>query len=351
MMLPSGPGAAPVGASAAGRREGAGATLRVLAAAAGVSVATASRAFSRPEKVDPSTRSRILRLADELKYVPNRAAQALITGRTMSLGLVVPDLNNPFYTGLIKGAQDRARELGRSLLIADTDEDPAVELGLVEQLAQRTDAVVLCSSRMPEADLERANRLCPVVMVNREHSDVPAVTFDSDSGVREAAVHLRALGHRRVGYVGGPVHSFSDAARSSSLKALFPRHGLQVVLLGHHEPTFEGGRRAADLVLLSDVTAVMVYNDIMALGLIGRLLGYGLKIPDELSVIGWDDIEFSEMFTPPLTTIRVPRAEAGRAAIDYLDAALSGHPAPPPRIETSLVFRQTTARAHRRQSD
>ena len=335
-------------AEAQRRREPAGVTLRHVAAAAGVSVATASRAFSRPEKVDPSTRARILRLADELRYVPNRAAQALITGRTMSLGLVVPDLTNPFFPGVIKGAQARARERGLSLLIADTDEDPGAELALVGQLAQRTDAVVLCSSRMPDDDLDRAARLCPVVLVNREHPGVPAVTFDSDAGVREAAVHLRALGHRRVGYVGGPAHSFSDAARAAGLHAEFPAHGLEVVLLGNHDPSFEGGRRAADVVLSSDVTAVMVHNDVMALGLVGRLLDYGLDIPRELSVIGWDDIEFAGMFTPGLTTVRMPREDAGRAAVGYLEAALGGRTSEPPRLETHLVFRQTTARAHER---
>ncbi len=335
-------------AQAQRRREPSGVTLRHVAAAAGVSVATASRAFSRPEKVDPSTRARILRLADDLRYVPNRAAQALITGRTMALGLMVPDLTNPFFPGVIKGAQARARDRGLSLLIADTDEDPGAELALVGQLAQRTDAIVLCSSRMPDDDLDRAARLCPVVLVNREHPGVPAVTFDSDAGVREAAVHLRALGHRRVGYVGGPAHSFSDAARAACLHAEFPAHGLEVVLLGNHDPSFEGGRRAADVVLSSDVTAVMVHNDVMALGLIGRLLDYGLDIPRELSVIGWDDIEFAGMFTPGLTTVRMPREEAGRAAVAYLEAALAGRPSEPPRLETRLVFRQTTAREHQR---
>ena len=335
-------------AQAQRRRESSGVTLRHVAAAAGVSVATASRAFSRPEKVDPSTRARILRLADDLRYVPNRAAQALITGRTMALGLMVPDLTNPFFPGVIKGAQARARDRGLSLLIADTDEDPGAELALVGQLAQRTDAIVLCSSRMPDDDLDRAARLCPVVLVNREHPGVPAVTFDSDAGVREAAVHLRALGHRRVGYVGGPAHSFSDAARAACLHAEFPAHGLEVVLLGNHDPSFEGGRRAADVVLSSDVTAVMVHNDVMALGLIGRLLDYGLDIPRELSVIGWDDIEFAGMFTPGLTTVRMPREEAGRAAVAYLEAALGGRPSEPPRLETRLVFRQTTAREHQR---
>ena len=347
MTNTSGPG--PVDERA--HRDAAGVTLRHLASAAGVSVATASRAFSRPEKVGPSTRARILRLADELRYVPNRVAQALITGRTMALGLMVPDLTNPFFPGVIKGAQAQARDVGLSLLIGDTNEDPGAELALVEQLAQRTDAVVLCSSRMPAGDLQRVGRLCPVVLVNREHPGLPAVTFDTDAGVRDAAVHLRALGHRRVGYVGGPAHSFSDAARASALHARFPAHGLEVVMLGNHEPSFEGGRRAADLVLSSDVTAVMVHNDVMALGLVGRLLDYGLDIPRELSVIGWDDIEFAAMFTPGLTTVRMPREDAGRAAVSYLATALGGRSSEPPCLETHLVFRQTTARAHRRPTD
>jgi len=345
------PSSGPTGVSDAGRREATGATLRDLAAAAGVSVATASRAFSRPEKVDATTRRRILLLADELRYVPNRAAQALITGRTMSLGLVVPDLNNPFFPGVIKGAQARARDLGLSLLIGDTDEDPGSEFGLVEQLAQRTDAIVLCSSRMPAGDLERVGGLCPVVLVNREHGGLPAVTFDTEAGVRDVARHLRALGHRRVGYVGGPAHSFSDAARAAALLAELPSHGLEVVLLGNHEPSFEGGRRAADIVLASDVTAVLAHNDVMALGLVGRLLDYGLDIPRELSVVGWDDIEFAAMFTPGLTTVRMPREDAGRAAVTYLEGALSGRASEPPRLETHLVFRQTTARAHPRGAD
>lgn len=321
------------------------ATLRELALAAGVSVATASRAFSRPEKVEAGTRERILSLAQTLDYTPNHAAQALSTGRTGSLGLVVPDLNNPFYTGIVKGAQAGARESGRALLIADTDENPEVEFSLVENLAQRSDAIILCSSRMSAAELAKARTLCPVVLINRREPRIPAVTFDSARGVREAAMHLRALGHTRVAYVAGPAHSFSDGERRASLARHFPERGLEVVHVGHFEPTSDGGRAAADRVLLAEVTAVMVYNDVMALGLISRLLAYGVAIPESLSVIGWDDIEFAEMFTPPLTTVRMPREEAGRAAVAYLDAALADRAVAPPELETHLVFRRTTSRA------
>jgi DNA-binding LacI/PurR family transcriptional regulator len=322
-----------------------GATLRELAEAAGVSVSTASRAFSRPEKVEAATREKILALAEELSYVPNRAAQALSTGRTGSLGLIVPDLNNPFFTGIVKGAQAGARDTGRALLIADTDERPDVEYGLVEQLAQRTDAIVLCSSRMSADDLQKARQLCPVVLINRDAPHVATVRFDSAEGVREAAAHLRALGHRRVAYVAGPAHSFSNVDRERCLTEEFPRQGLELVHLGHHKPTLDGGRLAADQVMLADATAVMAYNDVMALGLIGRLISYGVDIPRDLSVIGWDDIEFAEMFTPPLTTVRMPREEAGRAAVAYLDGVLADRAVAPPVLPTNLVFRRTTARA------
>lgn len=322
-----------------------GATLREVARRAGVSVATASRALNRPELVEEGTRRRVLALADELAYTPNQAARALSTGRSGTLGLVVPDLNNPFYPGIVKGAQARAQETGRAVLIADTDEDPAVEAALVETLARRTDAVVLCSSRMTAEELDRARRLCPVVLINRRDPNVASVSFDTTQGVREVAAHLRALGHRRVAYVGGPAHSFSEADRDACIRAELPGHGLEVVHLGHHEPSPEGGRAAADRVLLAGVTAVLAYNDVIALGLIGRLQAYGLRVPADLSVVGWDDIEYAAMLTPQLTTVRIPRDEAGRAAVEYLDASLAGRPASVPELGTHLVFRQTTGRA------
>lgn len=320
------------------------ATLREVAREAGVSTATVSRAFNRPEKVDAATRERIREVAERLSYTPNRAAQALITGRTGALGLVVPDLNNPFFTGIVKGAQSAVRDAGASLLIGDTDEDPGVEYALVEQLAQRTDAIVLCSSRMSDTELDRARDLVPTVLVNRTHDAMPAVTFDSATGVREAALHLRALGHRQVGYVGGPAHSLSNADRRSRIEEEFPAQGLGLVDLGHHEPSLAGGRACADTVLGSAVTAVMVYNDVMALGLMNRLLEYGIRIPEAMSIIGWDDIEFSEMVRPGLTTVRVPRSAAGRAAIEFLTATLDGAQPELSMLPTRLVFRGTTTR-------
>lgn len=322
-----------------------GATLKEVAAAAGVSPATVSRAFNRPEKVGDETRERIVTLARQMDYVANQAAKALSTGRTGALGLVVPDLNNPFYTGIIKGAQAQARDTGRALLIVATEEHPDTELALAQQVAQRTDALILCSSRMEPAELETLRRSAPLVLVNRKHDGLPSVEIDAAGGVRAALRHLRALGHERIGYVGGPEHSYSNTDRETQVRVQAPEWGLSVAWLGHYDPTFEGGRAAVEQVLLADVTAVLVYNDVMAIGLVGRMLSYGVDVPGGVSVIGWDDIEFAEMMTPPLTTVHVPREDVGRAAVTYLDAVVSGYASEPPRLPTTLAFRRTTGRA------
>lgn len=320
-------------------------TLKELAGRLGVSVSTVSRALNRPDMVGSDTRARVVSLADELGYVPNHAARTLITGRTATWGIVVPDLENPFFPGIVKGAQAAARAGGCSLLIVDTNENPDDELALVEHLTRQSDAVVLCSSRMTRVQLLDALSLGPVVLVNRVEQGLPHVTFDTRQGVREAASHLRALGHRRVGYAGGPAHSYSDRERAALVGAEFSAQGLDIVDLGRFEPSIEGGQAAADGVLLSDVTAIMAYDDIMAMGLISRLKAYGVEVPRDLTVIGWDDVEFAELFTPALTTIHVPRREAGTAAIRLLERILAGEDPVSANLATRLVYRATSGPA------
>ena len=323
------------------------ATIRDVANAAGVSAATVSRAFGRPHKVDEQTRRRILRAAEALNYQPNRAAQSLITGRTGNIGIVVPDLGNPFFPRIVKGAQTRAHELGYPVLLADTDEDPSAELPLGHTLARQVDGLILCSPRMNERELREIQQLCPVVLVNRRVVGIPAVTIDNAGGMRQAVTHLRALGHQRVGYVAGPKTSYSNRERQEAVQKHLEDAGLPYVFIGSFGPSFEGGRSAADEVLLADVSAVIVYNDIMAIGLITKLSAYGVAIPGELSVVGFDDISFASMLTPPLSTVRISREEAGRRAVAHLHSLLTGQDdlEPPPEIVTELVVRGTTARA------
>lgn len=324
------------------------ATIRDVANAAGVSASTVSRAFGRPEKVDDDTRERILSSARALDYQPNRAAQSLITGRTGNIGIVVPDLGNPFFPSVVKGAQTRAHELGYSVLLADTDEDAAAEPLLVRGLARQVDGLILCAPRMSDRELLEAQEQCPIVLVNRRVSGVPAVTIDNAGGMGQVVNHLHALGHQRVGYVAGPASSYSNLERQEAAEKHLAAAGLVYVLIGAYEPSFDGGARAADAVLLADVSAVVVYNDVMAIGLVSRLTGYGVSIPAELSIIGFDDIPIASMVTPPLTTVRIEREQAGRMAIEHLRDLLMarrGQIDPPPELGTELVVRGSSARA------
>ncbi|MBT0773350.1 LacI family DNA-binding transcriptional regulator [Kineosporia sp. J2-2] len=322
------------------------ATIRDVAAAAGVSPATVSRAFGRPEKVDESTRRRIVEAAERLGYQPNRAAQSLTTGRTGNIGIMVPDLANPFFTSVLKGAQHQANRLGHPVLLADTEEDPSAELRFSRALAQQVDGLVLCGSLMSDDEVLQISRLRPLVLVNRQVPKLPAITVDNAGGARQAVTHLRALGHRRIGYVAGPPGSYSNAERYQAVSEHAEGAGLECVPVGHFEPSFEGGRGAADQVLLAGVSAVVVYNDVMALGLVNQLVAYGVAVPAEISVVGFDDIPIAAMFTPALTTVRIPREQAGGAAVAHLHALLTGgRPVPPPDLTTELVVRGTTARS------
>ncbi|WP_214403209.1 LacI family DNA-binding transcriptional regulator [Pseudonocardia lacus] len=319
-------------------------TIKDVAAAAGVSQSTVSRALSMPELVSPVTRARVQAAARRLGYEPNRAARGLITGRTANLGLVVPDLANPLFAAVVKGVQAAARAADYSVFIADTDEDASAEPGLLRALAKQVDGIVLCSPRSPDAELTEAGTDTPVVLMNRQVAGYPAVTVDNADGMRQAVEHLAALGHRRVCYVAGPRSSWSNGQREQGLRATAEAVGVDLVHLGHFPPRFDGGVAAADLALASGASAVVAYNDIVALGLLSRLGARGVAVPDRISVLGCDDIPMSAMTHPALTTVAVPQHEAGRAAVAMLLALLSdaGPTAPQRELATQLVVRATT---------
>jgi DNA-binding LacI/PurR family transcriptional regulator len=268
--------------------------------------------------VQPETRQRVERAAAELGYAPNRAARGLITGRTGNIGLIVPDLTNPFFPGVVKGVQARAREADLSVFLADTDEDPAVEAGLVRALTKQVDGIVLCSPRMSDEELRSIAGETPMVMLNRRVGRLPSVTIDSTDGIRQAVAHLGALGHTRVAYVAGPRTSWSNRERARALRTATAAAGIELVETGNVVPQFAGGVAAADLVLATGVTAVVAYNDLVALGLLNRFAARGVRVPDGISVMGFDNIVMAEMVSPSLTTIAQPQEQIGRAGIEML---------------------------------
>ncbi len=321
-------------------------TITDVARAAGVSPSTVSRALTVPEKVGASTRERVLRVAEHLGYQPNRAARALITGRTGSLGLLLPDLANPFFPRLVRAIQHHAHRADQRVLMMDTDEDPAVEPALVRSLTEQVDGLILCSPRMRPHDLREAAALGPTVLVNRTAPDVPAVVFDDLGGMRQIVEHLAGLGHARIGFAGGPRLSWSNGQRLRGLREASAEFGVQLTELGHFPPSFDGGHVAVEAVLLSEATAVVTFNDLVAVGLCHALAERRVRIPDEISVVGIDDIDVAGMVQPALTTLALRIESAGRAAVELALELLAGgvaRPAPQVRIPGDLVVRGTTA--------
>ncbi len=293
-------------------------TIKNVARAAGVSPSTVSRALSSPELVQQETRERVRRAAAALGYQANRAARGLITGRTGNIGLIVPDLTNPFFPGVVKGVQARARESDFSVFLADTDEDSTIEAELVRALIKQVDGVVFCSPRTSEEELRTLAGETPLVLLNRRVGRIPSVTIDNHDAIRHAVAHLQALGHQRVAFVAGPRNSWSNRERTRLLRATVTSAGLELVELGSVAPQFSGGVAAADLVLAARVTAVFAYNDLVALGLLSRFTARGVAVPAQISVIGFDDIVFAEMVSPALTTLAQPKERSGRAGVDLL---------------------------------
>jgi DNA-binding LacI/PurR family transcriptional regulator len=322
-------------------------TLADVAAACNLSTSTVSRALSDPAKVNPQTRSRVERVAREMGYVPNRVARSLVSGRTDSIGLVVPDIANPFFPPIVKAVQARARDKGYSVLLADTDEHAADEIDRARSLGKQADGLILASPRTPADDLRELSRHTHVVFANREVEGAPSVVIDEAEGMDEAVQHLVSLGHRSICYLSGPRRSWSNRQRREAVAAACQTHGAELTEIGPFEAQIQAGMRAADVIRSAGATAAIAYDDMIAVGVMTRLSEIGLQVGRDISVIGVDDSPMSQVAYPMLTSIHVPGAELGVTAVDLLLARIAGDEsatAPPTvRLETRLVIRGSTA--------
>jgi LacI family transcriptional regulator len=316
------------------------ATIKDVARACGVHVSTVSRTFSAPHLVNPATRSRVMAAADDLGYRPNRAARALTTGRTFNMGLIVADIANPFFPPLIKAAQSQARGRDYHVFVADTDEDPRVEEELIRTLTKQVDGVLLCSPRLSNRMIERLAEDVPFVVINRRIKGMPAVLMNVAQGAKLALEHLTGLGHRRIALVSGPIGSWTSN-EMQGVAAEAP--GLDLVFFGPNQPTEAGGLAVAADVAACGATAVLAYNDLVALGLIEGLAAMEIGVPDQISVIGFDDILPGRLNRPKLTTVAMPAVAAGRMAVDLL--LQSGGEGATVTLDTALIVRESTGRA------
>lgn len=313
-------------------------TIRDVARQAQVSVSTVSRALSAPGLVKEATRQRVLDVVAGLGYQPNRAARSLITGRTGNLGIVVPDLGNPFFPAVLRGVQTRAGEAGTSVFFCDSREDPRTEAELVRTMAAQVDGVVLCASLMSDEQIVDLADLTPLVLINRVVPGVSSVLMDSASGMDQVVAHLESLGHKHYVYLGGPEAAWSNHRRMQGLRG-------RAQLLGSFEANFGGGGTAAEQALKTGATAFIAYNDLMALGVLSRLAALDVKVPQQISVTGFDDILYAAMCSPALTTVHMPTEEAGQVAVDLLAGLLDGGPAEQRELPTNLVIRASTTAA------
>ncbi|QOR71493.1 PmoA family protein [Ruania alkalisoli] len=304
-----------------------GVTIADVARLAGVSSATVSRALNGHPSVTAETEQKVRQAAGQLDYVPSNVARSLSLGRTHTVALLMPDLSNPMFQQVLRGVNRAAAAEGYRVLVTDSIEDPDREAELAIEARRRCDALILCSPRMSAPELHRVLAATqPVVLVNREAEAgaTPSVIVDYATGVRLLTERLIDLGHRRLLYLAGPAASLTNAARVHALRAVErenPGVAVEVVACGG---SIEDGSAALGPVLASGATAVIAYNDVIAFGLLGKLNEAGVRIPQDLSLAGFDDISFARYSTPPLTTMAVPQTELGRLAFDQLTRVLEG---------------------------
>ncbi|WP_250005280.1 LacI family DNA-binding transcriptional regulator [Actinoplanes sp. M2I2] len=321
-------------------------TIYDVAREAGVAASTVSRAYARPGRVNADTAKRIFEAAEKLGYRSAIALQPRGGAVQHAIALVVADVTNPFYGDIIKGAYEAAREAGYQLILSHTNESPKVERHTIEQELAQVDGVVIASSRMTDSALRMVAKQKAVVLLNRIIPEASCVLNDAERGIRRAVEHLASLGHDRITYVAGPETSWSDGVRWRALRQSTADLGLEARRLGPYEPTVLAGLSAAHRVVESDSTAVQAYNDQLAIGIVKGLSRLGVAVPEQVSVVGFDNIIFDELVEPQLTTIASPLYRMGFTGMQNCIAVAQGaKPSGRPLVlPVRLVVRDSTAR-------
>jgi LacI family transcriptional regulator len=334
--------------------------IKAVAKLAKVSTATVSRTINGSATVSPKTAERVQRAIDKLKFYPNTNARALGSGRSNLFGLIISDITNPFFPELVKAFEDVVVANGQEVLIANTNYDPERMSLCVQRMMQRhVDGVAIMTSEMEDrfvADLSR--RKIPLVFLDSAPpgSRISCVRIDYTAGIDSAVNHLIELGHHRIGFISGPMRLASARMRYKAFMESTVRDHLdddpRLIVEGNHR--VDGGHDAMQRMLASGVhpTAVLASNDLTAIGAMGAIAEAGLRVPEDISVVGYDDIQLSAFTMPPLTTVRLPRAKIATAAFQaLLDVRRGEAPATGAEkedmIRPTFVIRKSTGPAPR----
>ncbi|TDT80119.1 LacI family transcriptional regulator [Arthrobacter sp. AG258] len=314
------------------------AKLTDVAKLAGVSLATASRAFSDPGRLASETRRKVIDAAVQLGYdVPGLSG-------SRTFGVVVPDISNAVFAALIKSIQDQAWHGRHRMVLADTSESSTREREHLESFATGVDGIILCSPRLPSDQIQQFAGNTPLVVINGEADHAARVLMEAGEGLRQAVEHLHALGHRKIAYIPGPASSWANGQRHTAISRFCNDWGIELVTVGNQNATVDGGLAAAASVVASGATAVIAYNDLVAIGMLAGARTLGYHCPEDISVVGIDDLDIAAAAEPGLTSVRVPIGRSGSLALELLLEQIAGKPSTTEAVHLSsqLIVRGST---------
>src|SRR5256886_271892 len=330
--------------------------IKQVAKKARVSTATVSRIINGSSAVRPKTAQRVRQAIRALNYYPNTHARTLVSGRSRILGLIISDISNPFFPELVKGFEDVALQNNYEVILTNTNYDSTRMASCVQRMLERkAEGVAIMTSEMNRQLIDELSRRgVPIVFldVGSVRNRISNICVDYAQGIHEAVDHLCALGHRRIGFISGPLSLKSARTRRSSFLECLKQYDLAkedtLIVEGNHK--IDGGELAMYrlLQLKRAPTAVLTSNDLTAFGALRAIHHARLRVPEDVSIVGFDDIELSQFAQPPLTTIRLARTELGRIAFEALFRFLRGdsQKCAEFRIETHLVVRSSTSAAY-----
>jgi DNA-binding LacI/PurR family transcriptional regulator len=328
-----------------------------IARSAGVSHTTVSRALRESPLISPDTRGRIQRIAREMGYTPNALAQGLQTQRTSTIGLVVTTIADPFFSDVVKGVEGVAREAGFSVLFGASHNDPGQEMVVIDTFhRRRVDGILIASSRVTNYEQRLDHIKVPTVLINSpghsQHKLLYRVAVDDYQGAQCAVKHLIELGHRAIGYLGIRSRPYSNQQRLAGYQKALEAAGIGwddewVMIAPNEEASSEADVAAGQQILprLFDtgVTAVFCYNDMLAIGGLMACRERGIAVPEELSLVGFDDVNAASYVAPQLTTICQPREQMGKLAMHVMLDLLGSHPGRNHMLSPQLIVRSSTA--------
>lgn len=325
-------------------------TIRDVARVAGVSPSTVSRTFARPGRVSSETAATIQKVADDLGYRADaiRSQRGISSQLNGQLAIVVADLSNPVYAEYTRSAQHECFSHNLGLLVIDSEENRKVERSAIQLAMPHVDGIILASSRISDNGIRKLAELKPLIAINRSIRGIQSIIADTSKGLEDAVQCLSAMKHTAITYLSGPESSWQEGTRRRTLEGICAARNIRLNRIQTETPSFVGGYQCRETFLRNRTSAVIAYNDAIAIGFITAIKARGIEVPEDVSVIGIDDVQVSSLITPALSSIRIPRMEMGASAVDeiiqYLHHTKRSHSLKPLIFKSVFIQRASITR-------